>query len=97
MSFFTPKPVFDFLTGTDEKNCMPWKARSEGHLTRHSWSEPYPEVFNAESALQLEAEVREYCRSERFLVLGISPATCAIGPKGIEVWTLTLILQEQVT
>jgi hypothetical protein len=97
MSFFTPKPVFDFLTGTDDKNCMPWEGRANANLTRNTWSAPYPLIFTGDAPGVVEDQSRGIIADPQFLVLGISPATCAIGPTGVEVWSLTVIVQRKQT
>lgn len=94
MSFFSPAPKFDFAT-SNGSNCLPWRGRADLNTTKHDWSPPYPIICSHDTADGCEEVAHALCCDPFYLVLGISPATCAVGPKGIEVWSLTLIVQRQ--
>jgi len=97
MTFFTPKPVGDFLTGSETRNAMPWRARHETSLTRVSWSVPYSVICTGESAGECEGQARAVLENPLLLILAIGEAHLAVGLKGEpNTWYQTLIVQKQV-
>jgi hypothetical protein len=96
MSYFMPKPVGDFLTGSETRNCMPWRARHEVTLTRTEWSDPHPLILTANTPEELTAKVGLVCADADLLVLGIGEAHLARGDQqytSSDVWHMTLIAQ----
>ena len=95
--FFEPHPVFDFLTGNNEKNTMPWQPRRDANLTRTEWSAPYPVIISGESEMAVMEQAQTLIDDPRNLVLAFSEAHFAVGLKGEpNTWYLTLIVQRAV-
>jgi hypothetical protein len=99
MSYWEPHPAFDFLTGNNEKNCMPWQPRRDENLSRHEWSEPHPLIIEASSGAELEHLAADLCASPAHLVVAIGEAHLALGDPAYtntDRWYQTIIVQAKL-
>jgi hypothetical protein len=97
MSFFTPKPLGSILTGSETRNCFPWRGRDEANLTRIEWSAPYPLVVSGSTEMEIMSNAQVLIDDPRNLVVGMSEIHFAVGLKGEpNTWYLTLVVQRAV-